>query len=176
MERIFKVNLIYVLQTDCTFFSPLKLCYTVGPHQPSTSYIVVYIRQSQSPNPSHPCLLVSIRLLALSNRSESRDAERESGLPKATSQGAEPGYESRSVGFESQCSYYSPGGLGASISLVRVLPQLPTRKQMGPPVCSHGPMYVTSITALLHYLTLHLRAFAPAVLSTWNGMLFPSES
>ena len=43
---------------------------------------------------------------------------KESSLSKATSQGAEAGFEPRSIGFKSQCSHYSPGGFGACISVL----------------------------------------------------------
>ena len=69
LECIFKITLIYDLQTECTFFFPL--CYTVVSHQLSLLYVVVYNCQSQLPNFSQPpfpswcpyiCFLVSICL------------------------------------------------------------------------------------------------------------------
>ena len=43
---------------------------------------------------------------------------KESGLSKATSQGAEAGFEPRSIEFKSQYSHYSPGGFGECISVL----------------------------------------------------------
>ena len=49
LECIFKLNLIYILQTDSTFFF-FRLCHTIGSHRLSVLYTVVCIFQSQPPS------------------------------------------------------------------------------------------------------------------------------
>lgn len=114
--------------------------------------------------------------LALYNRSGSRGLVRKSSCPKlhhkAQSQDLNPGQLDSRVNALTRALEDSPSILsskiffqGYSLANTRAL------------LCAPTAQCVFSLSRpLLHDLTLHLRAVALAVPSTWNGMFFSSET